>query len=210
MGKGKTEERLIVCISGMAGSGKSTLGRKLAAKYGLKCYSGGDALKALAIDEGYKAIERGWWESEEGLHFLEKRINNARFDKAVDQKLLNLAREGNVILDSWTMPWLLEEGFKIWLEASLEKRAERIAGRDTMSFNAALRALREKERKTKCIYKELYGFSLGDDFAPFRLILDTDTLGAKEVFAVLCMVMDSVVMKAVPRQGARQQLQGTR
>jgi cytidylate kinase len=198
MGKGKTEERLIVCISGLAGSGKSTLARKLAAKYGLRCYSGGDALKALAINEGYKAIESGWWESEEGLHFLEKRINDAKFDKAVDKKLMKLAEEGNVILDSWTMPWLLKEGFKIWLEASLEKRAERIATRDSMSFNAALRALREKERKTNRIYKELYGFNLGDDFAPFRLILDTDALDAKEVFAVLCMVMDNVAMKAVP------------
>ncbi len=202
MGREKNRERLIICISGMAGSGKSTLAKRLATKYGLKCYSGGDALKALAIDEGYKAIERGWWESEEGMRFLERRSNDPKFDKAVDQKFLKLAREGNVILDSWTMPWLLEESFKIWLETSLEKRAERIAGRDNMGFEEALKALREKERRTKSIYKELYGFSLGDDFAPFKLILDTDALDAEEVFQVLCMVMDNIVLKTGSQEDA--------
>jgi cytidylate kinase len=184
----------------MAGSGKSTLAKRLAAKYGLKCYSGGDALKALAVDEGYKTAKRGWWESEEGMRFLETRSNDPKFDKAVDQKLLKLAHDGNVILDSWTMPWLLKEGFKIWLEASVEKRAERIAGRDNMSSEKALKALREKEEKTKAIYKELYGFSLGDDFAPFKLILDTDALNAGEVFQVLCMVMDNVVLQTGSRE----------
>jgi cytidylate kinase len=202
MGREKNRERLIICISGMAGSGKSTLAKRLATEYGLKCYSGGDALKALAIDEGYKAIERGWWESEEGMRFLERRSNDPKFDKAVDQKLLKLAREGNVILDSWTMPWLLEESFKIWLETSLEKRAERIAGRDNMGFEEALKALREKERRTKSIYKELYGFSLGDDFAPFKLILDTDALDAEEVFQVLCMIMDNIVLKTGSQEDA--------
>lgn len=195
MSKGKPRKRLIICISGMAGSGKSTLAKRLAAKYGLKRYSGGDALKALAVDEGYKTAKRGWWESEEGMRFLERRSNDPKFDKAVDQKLLKLARDGSVILDSWTMPWLLEEGFKIWLEASVEKRAERIAGRDNMSPEKALKALREKEKRTKAIYRELYGFSLGDDFAPFKLILDTDALDAEEVFQVLCMVMDNVVLR---------------
>jgi cytidylate kinase len=78
----------------------------------------------------------------------------------------------------------------------LEKRAERVAKRDRMTIEDALRILKEKEARTKAIYKELYGFSLGEDFAPFHLVLDTDNLNAKEVFQVLCMVIDNVVLKA--------------
>jgi cytidylate kinase len=188
-----TKKPLVICVCGMAGSGKSTLAKKLAEKYGLKYYSGGDILKALALERGHKPVEHGWWESKEGLSFLEKREKNLEFDKAVDQKLLEIAKQGNVVLDSWTMPWLLENGFKIWLEASPRKRAERVAKRDNITVKEALKALRKKEKKTETIYENLYGFKLGGDFTPFHLILDTDNLSAEEVFQVLSMVLDKLI-----------------
>ncbi|MEM2098969.1 MAG: cytidylate kinase family protein [Candidatus Bathyarchaeia archaeon] len=189
------QEKIVICISGMAGTGKSTLAKKLAQKYCLKYYSGGDALKALAAEEGYTVSSNGWWESPDGLAFLKLRENDLKFDKAIDAKLLEYAQEGNVLLDSWTMPWLLDTGFKIWLLASIEKRARRVAERDKISINDALRVLEEKEAKTKAIYKKLYGFSLGEDFAPFDLVLDTDNLNAEEVFYTLCKVLDKMVFK---------------
>jgi len=191
--KSTPEKKIVVCISGMAGTGKSTLAKKLAQKYKLKYYSGGDALKELAKDEGYNPSSRGWWESPEGLSFLKKREKNLKFDKAVDDKLLEYAQQGNVLLDSWAMPWLLRTGFKIWLVASVEKRAERIAKRDKIAVKKALQVLKEKEARTKAIYKKLYGFRLGEDFEPFNLVLDTDNLDAGEVFKVLCMVMDNLL-----------------
>ncbi len=187
-------KNLIVCISGMAGTGKSTLAKKLAKKYGLSYYSGGDALRALAADNGYNSLSNGWWESPEGLNFLEQRKRDPSFDKAVDKKLLEYAAQGNVLLDSWTMPWLIKQGFKIWLTASVEKQAERISRRDNMTVEQSLQALRKKEARTKAIYKQLYGFALGEDFAPFNLVLDTDHLGAEEVFQVLCKVIDNLVL----------------
>jgi cytidylate kinase len=187
-------EHVIICVSGMTGSGKSTLAKKIAKKYKLKYYSGGAALMALAVEEGFRHAERGWWESSEGRRFLKKRGADPRFDQAVDNKLLEMTQKGNVVLDSWTMPWLLEEGFKIWLEASEEKRAERIAGRDRISVEEALKALKHKERHTKAIYEKMYGFSLGDDYAPFNFILDADTLNEEEVFQIVTMVLDSLVL----------------
>ena len=186
---------LVICISGMAGTGKSTLAKKLAEKYGLKYYSGGDALKALAVEEGYDASRDGWWESAVGLKFLKQREGDAKFDKAVDQKLLEYAEKGNVLLDSWTMPWLLKTGFKIWLLASMEKRAARVAKRDKITVEKAVKVLKEKEDGTKAIYKQLYGFTLDEDFKPFDLVLDTDNLSAEEVFLVLCRVIDNMLLK---------------
>jgi cytidylate kinase len=192
------EKKIVICISGMAGTGKSTLSKKLAEKYNLKCYSGGDALKELAKAEGYDVSRQGWWESPEGLNFLKERVIDPKFDKAVDAKLLEHAQQGNVLLDSWTMPWLLKEGFKIWLMASIEKRAARVAERDKITVNEALKLLEEKEDRTKAIYRKLYGFVLGEDFAPFDLVLDTDNLNAEEVFEVLCRVIDNVVL-SIPK-----------
>ncbi|MCJ7763362.1 cytidylate kinase family protein [Candidatus Bathyarchaeota archaeon] len=194
--KSTEEKKTVICISGMAGTGKSTLAKKLAQKYSLKYYSGGDALKALATEEGCNSSNNGWWERLEGLAFLRKRERDPQFDKAVDDKLLEYAQQGNVLLDSWTMPWLLKKGFKIWLLASIEKRAERVAQRDKITVEDALRILKEKEARTKAIYQKLYGFTLGEDFAPFTLVLDTDNLDAEEVFQILCKVLDSVVLNS--------------
>ncbi len=184
---------LVICISGMAGCGKSTLARRIAEKYGLHYYSGGDALKALAVEAGYKSLERGWWESREGLNFLEERAQDSSFDKRVDEKLLEWAKQGNVVFDSWTMPWLLKKGFKIWLEASVEVRAKRIAKRDRTTIENAFAALMEKDAKTKSIFKRLYGFDLGEDFSPFDLILNVGDLSSQEVFQALSLVIDRVL-----------------
>ncbi len=180
----------------MAGSGKSIIGKRLAEKFALKYYSGGDALKTLAVQEGYNPKERGWWESREGMKFLEERKEDPKFDKAVDERLLKIAEQGNVVLDSWTMPWLLKKGFKIWLNASRGERARRIAERDGINLADALEALKKKEEKTKSIYRKLYGFNLGEDFTPFHLLLDTEHLNREEVFQVICKVLDNMVVKS--------------
>ena len=190
-----TERKIVICISGLAGSGKSTAAKRLAKHYNLKYYSGGDALKAIASEMGYKTLEKGWWETTEGMNFLKKRLENLELDKLIDRKMLEWGREGNVVLDSWTMPWLLKEGFKIWLEASEHVRAQRIAKRDGISIEEALRLMRERESKTKEIYEKLYGFRLGEDFKPFHVILDVNNLNQEEVFKALCMVIDRMVFK---------------
>jgi len=191
------KQKIVICVAGFTGSGKSTLAKRLAEKYGLRHFSGGSALKTLAIEMGYKPCERGWWETEEGMRFLQQRMRDSEFDRKVDEELIRWAKRGNVVLDSWTMPWLLNEGFKVWLEASPDVRARRIVERDGISLEKAISALKERDLKTKMIYKKLYGFDLGEDFSPFDLILDTNELNADEVFQTLCMVTDSLLIKKI-------------
>ena len=120
-------------------------------------------------------------------------MKDPKFDKKVDEKLLELAEQGNVVLDSWTMPWLLKKGFKIWLEASPRVRARRLAGRDGIKVGEAFKILKEKDKRTQTIYKDLYGFDLRNDFSPFNLILDTNELDVEEVFHAICLVVDRLV-----------------
>ncbi|MGQ9460703.1 MAG: (d)CMP kinase [Candidatus Bathyarchaeaceae archaeon] len=183
----------MICVCGMTGCGKSTLAKRLAEKYGLKYLSGGNALKALAIEAGYKPVEVGWWETNEGMKFLQQRMEDSEFDRKVDEKLVELAKQGNIVLDSWTMPWLLKEGFKVWLEVSSSVRAKRLAVRDGITLERASEVLRMKDETTRAIYKSLYGFDLGNDFSPFDLILDANELSADEVFNAVCLVVDHLI-----------------
>jgi len=189
----KDEKKIVICVCGMTGCGKSTVAKKLAEKYAFRYLSGGNALKALALEAGYKPAETGWWETGEGMRFLQQRMEDSEFDKRVDERLVELAEQGNVVLDSWTMPWLLKKGFKVWLEASPEVRARRVARRDGIGVEKASKVLKEKDERTRMIYRSLYGFDLGNDFSPFNLILDTNELGIDEVFQAVCMVVDRLV-----------------
>jgi len=192
------KKKLVICICGMAGSGKSTLAKRIAQHYGLKYSSGGDALKAVALEMGYSVSEKGWWETKEGLRFLEERSRNPEIDRRVDQKQLEWAEKGGIVFDSWAIPWLLKGGFKVWLEASETVRARRVAKRDDLTIKEALRFLREKEAMTKKIYKRLYGFSLGEDLSPFHLIIDVNFLSEDEVFEALRLVIDRFVLGREP------------
>jgi cytidylate kinase len=188
-------KKIVICLAGLTACGKSTAARRLAQKYGLKYVSGGTALKELAFKMGYKARETGWWESPDGMRFLQERWSDPRFDKQIDSQLLKWADEGNVVLDSWTMPWLSKAGFKIWLEVSPEERAKRLTHRDGISLGRAVQIIEEKDGKTKRIYEKLYGFKLGEDYSPFDLILDSESLTSNEVFDVLSFVIDRLVLK---------------
>jgi cytidylate kinase len=187
------KKKVVICVSGMTGSGKSTVAKRLAAKYGLDYFSGGNALKTLAQEEGYNPDVTGWWETAEGLRFVQQRMGDPTFDKRIDEKLLELAEQGNVVLDSWTMPWLLKEGFKVWLESSPQVRAKRVMNRDSISIEESVKALTEKDEQTRQIYKNLYGFDLGNDLSPFNLVLATDELNPDEVFQAVCLVTDRLV-----------------
>jgi len=192
--RGREEKKkIVICISGMTGSGKSTVAKRLADKYGLGYFSGGNALKTLAQEEGYVSDVTGWWETAEGLRFLQQRMRDPAFDKRIDEKLLELAEQGNVVLDSWTMPWLLKEGFKVWLDASPQVRAKRVMNRASISIEEAVKAMTEKDERTRQIYKNLYGFDLGNDLSPFNLVLATDELEPDEVFHAVCLVTDRLV-----------------
>jgi len=193
------ERMVVICIAGLTACGKSTVARRLAEKYGLRYVSGGTALKELAVKMSYRAQKRGWWETTEGIRFLDRRLRDFKFDKRVDEELLKWAGQGKVVLDSWTMPWLFKSGFKIWIEVSPEERAVRLARRDKISLREAVEVIRNKDGKTKRIYERLYGFKLGEDFSPFDLVLDAELLSADETFETLSLVIDRLVFKAKSR-----------
>ncbi|MDW8043661.1 MAG: cytidylate kinase family protein [Nitrososphaerota archaeon] len=185
--------KLVVLISGQAATGKSTLGRALARRLGVRYYSGGDALMRLARRMGYDAKGRKWWDTPEGMKFLAEREANFDFDKMVDQELMRIAEERPAVIDSWVLPWLMDEGYKIWLKASLEVRAKRLAKRGRMSYEEAQRVLREREERNRALYREIYGIRWGEDLEPFHLVLDTSSLSKDDVLRIALTAVRSYI-----------------
>ena len=177
----------------MPAVGKSTAAKALADRFALKYYCAGDALKELAIERGYRPSGEDWWETEAGMKFLEERKKNSQFDKEVDARLVNVAKQGKVAMTSYTAPWLVEGGVKIWLRASQEVRARRLASRDKMSHDKALHIILERDLENQRIYRNLYGIRFGEDLSVFDFVLNTDNLTVDDVVEILHSIVKHFV-----------------
>ncbi|MEM3447525.1 MAG: cytidylate kinase family protein [Nitrososphaerota archaeon] len=178
-------KRLLILVSGLAASGKSTLAKRLSTALKVNYYSGGDALRRLAVKQGYRPVGKKWWDTEEGMKFLSIRQQDPFFDRKVDEELKRIAEQESAVIDSWVLPWLLENGFKIWLKSSVEARAQRMRKRDKISIEEAVKIINERDKKNYDLYYSLYGIRLGEDLSPFHLVLDTSNLNSDAVFKIV-------------------------
>jgi len=173
-----------IIISGPPAIGKTTIAKGLAKEFGLMHLSGGDILKELAEEEGFETKGDDWWDTQEGMDFLSKRQENSEFDKHVDDKLKKLFSKGNVVITSYTLPWIVEGGVKIWLAGSMENSARRMTVRDNLSKNNTIKIVQKRYDENKMIYKTLYGFEFGEDLSVFDKTIETDNLDAGQVLEI--------------------------
>jgi cytidylate kinase len=165
----------------MPAVGKTTVARIVGESLRLKVVGGGDVLKEMAIEEGFSPGGEDWWDTQEGIKFLQKRKGSPSFDKDVDERLLKKAKEGNVIITSYTLPWLSSHGVKVWLSGSVSSRALRMAKRDRVDENKCREIVAIRDKENYAIYKKIYGIEFGRDLKPFALIVDTDEINEASV-----------------------------
>jgi cytidylate kinase len=118
------------------------------------------------------------------MKFLNQREQNSEFDKNLDKKLTDLFNQGGMVITSYTLPWLIKNGVKIWLEGSHESSTKRMQSRDNMSSENAYEITKSRFDKNKALYKKLYGFNFGEDKDVFDVIINTDNLTANQVIDV--------------------------
>ena len=173
-----------IIISGPPAIGKTTIAKGLAKEFNIEYLSGGDILKELAEEQGFQTKGDDWWDTQEGISFLDQRKKNSEFDKNVDDKLKELFSKGGIVVTSYTLPWIVEGGVKIWLDGSKENSALRMTARDNSSKNEALGIVQKRYNENKIIYKELYGFEFGEDLSVFDKIIETDGLNVEQVLEI--------------------------
>ena len=184
--------KLPVFVCGMPGSGKSVAVEYIAGRFRIGCVHTSGILKELMFKQVSEInpfavkMGTGFWESKEGLAYLEKRQTNHSFDKKLDAELIRIARRGSVSMDSWTMPWIYRgNAIRIWLEAPLESRAKRISLRDKKKYSGTIAKIRKRDTENRKLYKKLYGFDLGNDLKPFDLVVNTAELDQGQVRKIL-------------------------
>ena len=139
----------------------------------------------MAYERGYSSsLNHDWWDTQEAKKFMNERKSNPSFDKEVDEKLLQIVNEGDVIITSYTLPWLTEGPIKFWLKGSQDNRAKRMANRDNISFFEAREIIKMRDEENKQIYSNLYGFNFGIDLDVFDFSLNTDLLNLDSLLGV--------------------------
>lgn len=150
-------------VSGPHGSGKSTYASKLAASLSLRHVSAGILFRKMADERGVP-LEK----------FQEMAAADPSVDRLVDQRTMQEAETGDVVIDGQLAGWVLREisDLRVLLTAPLAVRLERIASRDHISLEEAQRQTLHRERVQAERYRKHYGFNV-NDWTLYHLVLDT-------------------------------------
>ena len=162
---------MILTISGKHGSGKSVIGKKIALALDIKYYSTGQAFRDLAKEMNMSL--------EEFTQYVE---NHPEIDQVLDKKIVDIAKKGDIIIDSQLSGHLLQNiaDFKIMLKCPLETRVKRMADRDQTSYEEKIKETMVREKSEQERFKILYDINLEDNKI-YDIIIETENLSIEEV-----------------------------
>ena len=174
-----------IILSGLPAAGKTTVAEMISKLLGFKITGGGDILREMAEERGYKVGGKEWWDTPEGVKFAKERENNPDFDKEADKKLKEKIAKGNIVVTSYTAPWITENGFKVWLDANIANRTARMSKRDGTEMIEMRQVIKVRDADNRKIYKNIYNIDFGVDKTPFDMIVDTDKMTPEEVADII-------------------------
>lgn len=169
----------------MPAVGKTSVSRKVSVALGTPMIGGGDVLKEMAVEEGYTPGGEDWWDKGEGMKFLQERKRSSDFDREVDERLLQKAKKGDVVITSYPVPWLTKDGLKVWLSGSVKSRASRMSKRDGLPVSKCKDVLSVRDEENYKLYKKIYGIEFGRDLKPFDLVVETDNIDESRVAEIV-------------------------
>ena len=173
---------MLITISGPAGSGKSTVAAGLAERLGSEHVSGGDIFRDLAAERDLTPLE---------LNKLAEEDDS--IDRDLDRRQRELAAEReDLVLESRLAGWMAgtHADFRIWLDAPLDIRAERIADREDKAVETAREETVERADSEALRYREYYGVDI-DDLGIYDLSLNTARFSPGAVLDVVIAAVEA-------------------
>ena len=173
---------MLITISGPAGSGKSTVAAGLAERLGSEHISGGDIFRDLAAERDLTPLE---------LNKLAEEDEAIDLDLDRRQRELATGRE-DLVLESRLAGWMAgnEADFRIWLDAPLDIRIERIAAREDKPIATAREETVERADSEALRYREYYGIDI-DELEIYDLALNTARFSPGAVLDVVITAVES-------------------
>ncbi|MCX6710686.1 MAG: cytidylate kinase family protein [Candidatus Woesearchaeota archaeon] len=166
---------MIITISGMAGSGKSTVGRLLARHLKMKYYCIGDMRRKMADDLGMSLAEFNKLGEKEDFT-----------DRQVDEFQEKLGRkEDNFVIVGRTSYHFIPHSVKIFLDVKLEEGARRIFSqkRENENFKSlqdAIESIKLRDESDAKRYLKYYGINISDP-KNFDLVIDTTRMPIEKI-----------------------------
>ncbi|MEM1597567.1 MAG: AAA family ATPase [Pyrobaculum sp.] len=180
---------VVIAVSGQPGSGKTTIAREVSKILKLPMVSSGSIFRELAAKHGMDFLE-----------FHKYAEKNTEIDRLVDAIAVEKAKSGDVVLEGHLAAWVVRPyaDICIYLKASKEVRARRIALRDGKTFEEALREVERREELNRQRYLSIYGIDIRD-LSIFDLVLDTSYLSINDAVRIsldfLCTTLSAKYSK---------------
>ena len=157
---------MLITISGLPGSGKTTVARLLSHHLGVPHVYAGDLFRREAEQRALTLAE-----------FNRLAEQDHSIDRGLDATMAEYARRGDVILEGRLAGFIsLQEkidALKVWLTASDEVRARRVAQRESRDWHEVVRLNGARQQSDAKRYKEIYGFDLNDT-SIYDVVLNSD------------------------------------
>ncbi|HYD49806.1 MAG TPA: cytidylate kinase family protein [Terriglobales bacterium] len=168
---------MLITISGTPGSGKTTVAKLLSAQLGVPHVYAGDIYRQEAQRRQMSLAE---------LNALAEADHS--IDRALDERMAAYARAGGVVLEGRLAAFVARQenvgALKVWLTASDEIRADRVAQREQQDSQAVLAQNTARHSSDANRYKAIYGWDL-DDTSIYDVIIVTDERRPEDVAAEL-------------------------
>jgi cytidylate kinase len=175
-----------ITVSGLPGSGTTTLSRLLSEYYELELVSSGEIFRKMAKERGMSLAEFG---------ALAERDPSIDLDIDKNQKSI-IHTQDNIILES-RLAGHMAQGvpnvLKIWIKAPLLTRVRRIQRREkSISFDGELEKTVEREKSEALRYKNYYGIDI-TDLSIYDIVIDSEKWNQYQTLDILRVAIDSLV-----------------
>jgi len=142
-----------ITVSGLPGAGSSTLAKSLAKTLGWEYFSGGDFMRAYAI-------EQGLFDKNCKVHH-DATVYNDEFDRQVDFQTRKAVQNGEgKVIDAWLSGFMaqgIEGTLKVLVMCSDDPvRVDRLVNRDNISVTEAKKHIFEREQKNLEKWQRMY------------------------------------------------------
>lgn len=156
---------MLITISGLPGSGTTTVSRLVADALGLERIPGGEVFRQLAAEAGMSLAEFG-------VHAQ----THPEIDVELDDRLTEHARVGGCVIESRLAGWLVTRAglpaVRVWIDCAPAERARRVAERDGTTVAQAEADNEERARVEHARYLAVYDIDLHDR-SVYDLVLES-------------------------------------